>query len=65
MNINLTKTKEMAVRGIVERPLPTVTFDIKQVKRLGVYLHGNPTNWNKENDAPLSKAGRRMHIYYE
>ena len=38
MNINLTKTKEMAVRGIVERPLPTVTFDIKQVKLLGVYL---------------------------
>ena len=30
MTINLTKTKEMIVKGEVERPLPTVTFDIKQ-----------------------------------
>ena len=28
--INLTKTKEMVVKGKVERPLPTVSFDIKQ-----------------------------------
>ena len=60
MTINLTKT-----RGKVERPIPTVTFDIKQeefLKLLGVYLHSNPTNWDKQVDALLRKAGRRMHI---
>ena len=60
MTINLTKT-----RGKVERPTPTVTFDIKQeefLKLLGVYLHSNPTNWDKQVDALLRKAGRRMHI---
>ena len=30
MTINLTKTKEMVVKRKVERPLPDVTFDIKQ-----------------------------------
>ena len=54
-----------AVMGKVERPLPTVTFDIKQeevFKLLGVYLHSNPTNWDKQIDALISKAGRSMHI---
>ena len=65
MTINLTKTKDMVVKGKVERPLPDVTFDVKQeefLKLLGVYLHTNPTNWDKQIDALLSKAGRRMHI---
>ena len=65
MTINLTKTKEMVVKGKVESPLSTVTFDIKQeefLKLLGLYLHSNPTNWDKQIDALLSKAGRRMHI---
>ena len=68
MTINLTKTKEMVVKGKVERPLPDVTFDIKQeefFKLLGVYLHRNPTNWDKQIDALLSKAGRLMHILRE
>ena len=30
ITINLTKTTEMVVKGKVERPLPTVTFNIKQ-----------------------------------
>ena len=30
MTINLTRTKEMVVKGKAERPLPTVSFDIKQ-----------------------------------
>ena len=56
MTINLTK---------VERPIPTVTFDIKQRefrKLLGVYFHSNSTNWDNQIDAFLSKAGRRMQI---
>ena len=39
----------MVVKGKFERPIPVVTFDIKQeefLKVLGVYLHGNPTNWD-------------------
>ena len=67
MTIKLTKTKEMVVNGKVERPLPTVTFDIRQeefLKLLGVYLHSNPTNWDKQIDALLNKAGR-VCTYYE
>ena len=65
ITINLTKTKEMVVKGKVERSLPTVSFDIKQEEFLNlfcVYLHSNPTNWDKQIDALLSKAKRRMHI---
>ena len=55
----------MVVKGKVVRPIPTDTLDIKQeefLKLLGVYLHSNPTNWDKQIDALLSKAGRRMHM---
>ena len=41
-----------AVMGEVERPLSTVTFDIKQeefFKLLGVYLHSNPTKLGQAN----------------
>lgn len=65
MTINLIKTKEMIVKGEVEKPLLTVTFDIKQeefLKILGVYFYSNPTDWEKQIDALLSKAGRCMHI---
>ena len=31
-------------------------------KLLGVYFHSKSTNWDKQIDALLSKAGRRMHI---
>ena len=65
MTINLTKTKEKIVKGKVERSLLIVTFDNKQevfLKLLGVYFYSNPTDWEKQIDALLSKAGRRMHI---
>ena len=45
--INLTKTKEMIVRGKIERPLPPVVFVIRQeiyLKILGVYFCSDPTN---------------------
>ena len=38
MTINLTKTKEMVVKGKVERPLPTVIFDIKEGEFLKVFV---------------------------
>ena len=55
----------MVVKGKVERPLPSITFDIKQevfFKLLGVYFRRNRTNWEKQSDSLLGKAGRRMHI---
>ena len=64
--INLTKTKEIVVKSKVERPLPAITFDIKQevfLKFLGVYFHSNPTNWDKQIDSLLGKAGGGMHIF--
>ena len=65
MTINLTKNKELVVKGKVERPLPTVTFDIKQevfFKLLGLYFHSDATNWDKQIDSRLRKAGRHIHI---
>ena len=65
MTVNLTKTKKMVVKGKVERPLPTITFDINQeefLRLLGVCPHSNPRNRDKQIDAVLSKAGRRIHI---
>ena len=67
ITINLTKTKEMVVKGKVERSLPTVSSDIKQEEFLNlfcVYLHSNPTNWDKQIDALLSKQGG-VCTYYE
>ena len=63
--INLTKTKKMVVKGKVLRPLPTITFDIKQEvfhKLLGVYFRRNRTNGEKQIDSLLGIAGRRIHI---
>ena len=65
MTINLTKNKELVVKGKVERPLPTVTFDIKQevfFKLLGLYFHSDATNWDKQIDSRLRKAGRHIRI---
>ena len=38
MTINLTKTKEMVLKGKVERPLPTVSFDIKHEEFLNLFV---------------------------
>ena len=57
MTINLTK---------VERPIPTVTFDIKQeefLKLLGVYFHSNSTNWDNQIEALLNKQGGACKYY--
>ena len=63
MTINLTKTKEIVAKGKVERPIPTVTLDIKQeefLKLLGVYFHRNPTNRDKQIDALLREANAHI-----
>ena len=38
MTINLTQTKEMVVKGKVERPLPTASYDIKQEEFLNLFV---------------------------
>ena len=65
MTINLTKTKEMFVRGKIGRPFPPVVFDIHQeiyLKILRVYFHSDPTNWDQQFDNLLNKPGKRMYI---
>lgn len=67
MTINLTKTEEMIVKGEVERPLLTVTFDIKQevfLKILGVYFYNNPTDW-KSKSMLFSAKQEGVRTYYE
>ena len=63
--INLTKTKEIVVKGKAKRPLPTNAFDIKEeavLKLLGVSFHSNPTTWDKQIGSLLGKEGRGIHI---
>ena len=65
MTINLTKTKEMVVKGKVEGPLPLSLLISNRKNFLSFWvfiLHSNPTNWDKEIDTLISKAARRMHI---
>ena len=38
MTLNRTKTKEMVVKGKVERPLPTASYDIKQEEFLNLFV---------------------------
>ena len=61
MTINLTKNNEMVVKGKVERPLPTVTFDIKQQVFLKLFLPSvvpHPSMAaSKEDKLPLSFSG--------
>ena len=65
MSINLTKTKELVVRGRSKAPIPTPLPGIVQVdniKLLGVTFHHSPNNWDSHFDTLLSKAGKRMYI---
>ena len=62
---NLTKTKELVVRGRSKAPIPTPLPGIEQVdniKLLGVTFHHSPNNWDSHFDILLSKAGKRMYI---
>ncbi|KAK2552131.1 hypothetical protein P5673_026888 [Acropora cervicornis] len=60
MSINLTKTKELVVRGRSKAPVPTPLPGIEQVdniKLLGVTFHHSPNNWDSHFDTLLGKAG--------
>ena len=65
MSINVTKTKELVVRGRSNAPIPTPLPGIEQldnIKLLGVTFHHSPNNWDFHLDTLLSKAGKRMYI---
>ena len=65
MFINLTKTKELVIRGRSTAPIPTPLPGIEQVdniKLLGVTFHHSPNNWDSHFNTLLSKAGKRMDV---
>ena len=65
MFINLTKTKELVIRGRSKAPIPTPLPGIGQVdniKLLGVTFHHSPNNWDSHFNTLLSKAGKRMDV---
>ena len=64
MSINVTKTKELVLRGrsnaLIPTPLPGIE-QVDNIKLLGVTFHHSPNNWDSHFDTLLSKAGR-MYI---
>ena len=53
MSINLTKTKELVVRGRPKAPIPSPLPGIEQVdniKLLGVTFYHSPNNWDSYFD---------------
>ena len=59
MSINVTKTKELVVRGRSNAPIPTPLPGIEQVdniKLLGMTFHHNPNNWDSRFHALLGKV---------
>ena len=65
MKLNLSKTKEIVMKGRTTLPSPDEIVDIQCVwylKLLGVTFQDSPTNWNKHFDDLMDRALKRMHI---
>ena len=65
MKLNLSKTKELVIRGRTTLPPPEPIVTIKRVsylKLLGATFQGSPTNWDKHFDDLMERALKRMHI---
>ena len=65
MKLNLSKTKEIVMKGRTTLPSPDEIVDIKRVsylKLLGVTFQDSPNNWNKHFDDLMDRALKRMHI---
>ena len=63
--LNLSKTKELVIRGRTTLPPPEPIPTIERVsylKLLGVTFRDSPTNWNKHFDDLMERAVKRMHI---
>ena len=66
MKLNLSKTKELVIRGRTTLPPPEPIVTIKRVsylKLLGVTFQDSPTNWDKHFDDLMERALKRMHIF--
>ena len=65
MKLNLSKTKELVIRGrtTLPPPEPIVTIErVSYLKLLGVTFQDSPTNWDKHFDELMERAVKRMHI---
>ena len=65
MKLNLSKTKELVIRGRTTLPPPEPIVTIKcalYLKLLGVTFPDSPTNWDKHFDDLMERALTRMHI---
>ena len=65
MKLNLSKTKELVIRGRMTLPPPEPIVTIERVSYLklrGVTFHDSPTNWDKHFDDLMERAVKRMHI---
>ena len=66
--LNLSKTKELVMKGRTTLPSPDEIVDIKRVsylKLLGLTFQDSPTmqcNWNKHFVDLMDRALKRMHI---
>ena len=65
MKLNLSKTKELVIRGRTTLPPPEPINTIERVsylKLLGVTFQDSPTNWEKHFDDLMKRAVKRTHI---
>ena len=64
MKLNLSKTKELVMRGRTTLPPPEPIVTIKRVsylKLLRVTFQDSPTNWDKHFDDLMERALKRMY----
>ena len=63
MKLNLSKTKELVIRGRTTSPEPIVTIErVSYLKLLGVTFQDSPTNWYEHFDDLMERAVKRMYI---
>ena len=65
MTLNLTKTKEMVVRGRTSKPIPSQIppiVRVPQLNLLGLTFQEDPCNWDLQIDSLLAKASSRLYI---
>ena len=63
--MNLTKTKEIILRGRTSKPITSQVPSIVRVPQLnllGLTFQANPCNWDLQIDSFLAKASSRLYI---
>ena len=65
MKLNLSKTKELVIRGrtTLPPPEPIVTIErVSYLKLLGVTFQDSPTNWDNHFDVLMGRAVKHKHM---